>query len=186
MIIKRMAPLEAMVSECLAGIYVIISFSASFQQGNKMSSESNFVNAFKLSVATLAFGLLIPAAHAQTSPDTTMKPMPAEVVKPAPAGSTMDMKGMDMKGMDMKKMMMGMNEKMSAMKPSGNPDVDFASMMKIHHQGAIDMAEVELRDGKDTQMRKMAKDIIRAQKKEIAQLDKFLQKSGPSAMPMNK
>ena len=151
-----------------------------------MSSESNFVNAFKFSVATLAFGLLMPAAHAQTSPDTTMKPMPAEVVKPAPAGSTMDMKGMDMKGMDMKKMMMGMNEKMSAMKPSGNPDVDFASMMKIHHQGAIDMAEVELRDGKDTQMRKMAKDIIRAQKKEIAQLDKFLQKSGPSAMPMNK
>jgi uncharacterized protein (DUF305 family) len=151
-----------------------------------MSLKVSHVKAFQLGVAALALGLLMPAVHAQTSPDTTMKPMPADVAKPAPAGSTMDMKSMDMKGMDMKKMMMGMNEKMSAMKPSGNPDVDFASMMKVHHQGAIDMAEAELRDGKDTQMRRMANDIIRTQKKEISQLDKFLQKSGATAMPMNK
>lgn len=151
-----------------------------------MSLKINHVKAFQLGSAILTLGLLMPVAHAQTSPDTTMKPMPDEVVKPGPSGSAMDMKGMDMKGMDMKKMMMGMNEKMSAMKSSGNPDVDFASMMKIHHQGAIDMAEAELRDGKDTQMRKLATNIIRAQKKEIAQLDKFLQKSGASAMPANK
>ena len=29
-------------------------------------------------------------------------------------------------------------------KPSGNPDKDFADMMLPHHQGAIDMAKVEL------------------------------------------
>jgi uncharacterized protein (DUF305 family) len=146
-----------------------------------MSSKVNFFQAAQFGAVVLSFGLMMPAAYAQTSPDVGMKPMPAEIAKPPAMGS-----GMDMTGMDMKKMMMGMNEKMSAMKSSGNADVDFASMMRVHHQGAIDMAEAELRDGKDPQMRGMAKDIIRAQKKEIAQLDKFLEKSGPVAMPMKK
>lgn len=90
----------------------------------------------------------------------------------------MGMKGMDMKGMDMKDMMKGNNDKMSSMKMTGNADVDFAMMMRIHHQGAIDMAEAELRDGKDSQMKKIAKGIIAAQKKEIAQFDKFLARNG--------
>lgn len=86
----------------------------------------------------------------------------------------MDMKGMKPGNMDMKGMMKDMSEKMSSMKMSGNPDVDFAMMMRIHHEGAIQMAEVELRDGKEASMKKMAKDIISAQKKEIAQIDKFI------------
>ena len=49
-------------------------------------------------------------------------------------------------------------------------------MMKMHHQGAITMAESELKMGKEPAMKKMAKDIIAAQKKEIAQFDKFLAK----------
>ena len=80
--------------------------------------------------------------------------------------------------MDMKAMMSSMNEKMTAMPMSGNTDVDFASMMRIHHQGAINMAEAELKTGKNVQMRTMAKNIIAAQKKEIAQLDKFLAAQG--------
>ena len=84
------------------------------------------------------------------------------------------MKGMKPGNMDMKGMMKGMSEKMSSMKMSGNPDVDFAMMMRIHHEGAIQMAEVELRDGKEASMKKMAKDIISAQRKEIAQIDKFI------------
>jgi len=89
-------------------------------------------------------------------------------------------------GMDMKAMMKDNNEKMSSMAMTGNADVDFAMMMRIHHQGAIDMAQAELRDGKNPQMRKMAQDIIAAQKKEIAQLDKFLAKSGHSMDKMTK
>ena len=87
-------------------------------------------------------------------------------------------------GMDMMSMMKDMNDKMSSMKMSGNADVDFAAMMRVHHQGAIDMAQAELRDGKEPQMRKMARDIIAAQKKEIAQLDKFLAKKGQAAAKM--
>ena len=99
-------------------------------------------------------------------------------------GAGMGMK--DMKSMDMQAMMKDGNDKMSAMKMTGNADVDFAMMMRIHHQGAIDMAQAELRDGKAPEMRKMARDIIAAQKKEIAQLDRFLAKNGHPVDKMGK
>jgi len=79
--------------------------------------------------------------------------------------------------MDMKSMMKDMNDKMASMKMSGDADVDFAMMMRIHHLGAIDMAQAQLRDGKNAQMRRMATNIIAAQKKEISELDKFIAKS---------
>jgi uncharacterized protein (DUF305 family) len=88
--------------------------------------------------------------------------------------------------MDMKPMMDGMNEKMSSMKMTGMPDVDFAMAMRIHHQGAIQMAEAELRDGKEPQMRAMAKAIINAQKMEIGQLDRFLAQHGHATGDMSK
>lgn len=86
-------------------------------------------------------------------------------------------------GMDMKSMMADMNEKMAMMKPSGNVDVDFAMAMRVHHQAAVTMAEAELQNGKDPQMRVMAKDIIDAQKKEIAVFDKFLAKHPMKTSP---
>lgn len=51
--------------------------------------------------------------------------------------------------------------------PSGDPDRDFAAMMIPHHQGAIDMAEVELRFGHDTVLRRLAQAIIVEQGQEI-------------------
>ena len=126
----------------------------------------------------VVLGLSMSAASAQ--PATSM---PSDMKKPMPM---MDMKhGTDMKhSMDMKSMMTDMNEKMTAMKPTGNTDVDFAMMMRVHHESAVTMAEAELQNGKDPQMRAMAKDIIRAQKKEIAMFDKFLAKRGQPGMKM--
>ena len=40
-------------------------------------------------------------------------------------------------------------------------------MMLPHHQGAIDMAKVELEFGKDPMLKKMAGEIIAARRKEI-------------------
>lgn len=70
-----------------------------------------------------------------------------------------------------------MQKKMAAMTMTGQADTDFAMMMVGHHQGAIDMAKAELASGKDAEMRKMAKKVIAAQTKEIAQLEAWLKKN---------
>ena len=41
-------------------------------------------------------------------------------------------------------------------KPSGNYDRDFAAMMVPHHQGAVDMARIELQFGTDPVLRRLA------------------------------
>ena len=60
------------------------------------------------------------------------------------------------------------------MKPmTGDPDKDFAMMMLPHHQGAIDMARVELKYGKDPTLRALAEAIIEAQGKEINEMKEW-------------
>lgn len=51
---------------------------------------------------------------------------------------------------------------------TGDADRDFARMMIPHHQGAIDMALVELRYGKDQRLKRLAQEIIVTQQQEIA------------------
>lgn len=62
-----------------------------------------------------------------------------------------------------------MERMMSAMhQPStGDVDRDFVSMMTPHHVGAIEMAELELRYGRNERLRRMAQEIIVTQKQEI-------------------
>jgi uncharacterized protein (DUF305 family) len=52
--------------------------------------------------------------------------------------------------------------------PSCDVDRDFVGMMVPHHQGAIDMAQAELRYGNNKQLRRMAQEIIVTQQAEIA------------------
>jgi uncharacterized protein (DUF305 family) len=63
----------------------------------------------------------------------------------------------------MAKMMAGMD-----VRPSGDVDADFVAMMVPHHQGAIDMAQAELRYGRNEQLRRLAQEIIVTQQEEIA------------------
>jgi uncharacterized protein (DUF305 family) len=95
-----------------------------------------------------------------------------------------DMKGMNMMAKPattaadnafagaMKSMMTGMN-----VKPTGDADRDFVPKMIPHHQGAVDMAKVELQYGADPELRQLATDIVAAQDKEIAQMKAWLEKN---------
>jgi uncharacterized protein (DUF305 family) len=54
-----------------------------------------------------------------------------------------------------------------AISSTGDPDRDFAGMMIPHHQGAVEMARVELQFGKDPALRRLAQAIIVEQLQEI-------------------
>lgn len=60
-----------------------------------------------------------------------------------------------------------MMDQMDAMTMSKDPDLDFANMMIMHHQGSIDMANYELQNGTDAQIKAMAQDVIDTQQQEI-------------------
>ena len=63
-----------------------------------------------------------------------------------------------------------MNKMMADMtiKPSGDVDRDFVEMMVPHHQGAVDMAQAELKYGHNEQLRRLAQEIVVTQQQEIA------------------
>ncbi|MGW6563956.1 DUF305 domain-containing protein [Streptomyces sp. NPDC054975] len=53
-------------------------------------------------------------------------------------------------------------------------DRKFAELMIAHHEGAVEMAEAEQKNGRDATARKLADDVVRTQSAEIAELKKIL------------
>ena len=110
-----------------------------------------------LGLAGLCAGSPARAAEPMAMDHSKMAPVAAgpgqgEADKAFAASNAAMMKGMDVQ-------------------PTGDPDRDFVAMMLPHHQGAVDMAKVELRYGKDPMLRKLAADIVKAQATEIAQME---------------
>ena len=46
---------------------------------------------------------------------------------------------------------------------TGDADIDFAAIMRKHHEGGIEMAKIQLKHGKDADMRRMAEKLIKEQ-----------------------
>jgi uncharacterized protein (DUF305 family) len=67
--------------------------------------------------------------------------------------------------------------------PSGDVDRDFVAMMVPHHQGAIDMAQAELRYGHNELLRRMAQEIIVTQQEEIAAMRLAVGEPLPPSVP---
>jgi uncharacterized protein (DUF305 family) len=149
-------------------------------------------------IAALSLAVLSNASVAEEQKEMDHSKMPGMDMK------DMDKKDMPTKGMDMNDMqdmhmkcmgMMGMdakgdqgpsskafdeaNKKMHqsmAIAYTGDADVDFVKGMIPHHQGAIDMAKIVLQYGKDPETKKLAENVIEAQKGEIAMMQDWLAK----------
>lgn len=111
-------------------------------------------------VATALLGARLLIAFALPSHLFAQEAHPA--AQPAATAATDEAAFLKENDTAMTKMMNGM-----AIKPTGDIDRDFVAMMSPHHQGAIDMAVIELRYGKNEQLRRIAQEIIVDQMQEI-------------------
>ena len=84
------------------------------------------------------------------------------------------MAGMSANHKEMMAAMKKMDRAMMGAPMTGDPDRDLVTMMMPHHQGAIDMARIYLRDGRDPAIRAMAEKIIVDQEREIAEFQAWL------------
>ena len=66
------------------------------------------------------------------------------------------------------------------LQPAGDVDADFVATMIPHHQGAIEVAQAELRYGRNERLRRIAQEIIATQREQIAAMHLAL---APSAGP---
>jgi uncharacterized protein (DUF305 family) len=126
----------------------------------------------------------VPApSHTTTSSSSHVQPMPMGSAMPGMTMNCVQMHSMMQSQMHsdsdkaMMQAMMHMHRSMLGMKMTGNPDHDFLLMMIPHHQSAIDVAQVELRYGKDPRVRALAASIISAQQKEIDRMRSWLSSS---------
>lgn len=78
--------------------------------------------------------------------------------------------GVEVGSLGMGHEMMGMDGDPSMLESADPFDPEFLKMMIPHHQGAVEMAKVELEKGKDPELRKIAQEIIDAQEREISEM----------------
>ena len=114
--------------------------------------------------------------NATTSSDTSTSTSTAATEQPSTTQDTTK------SGEGLMKSMNDMMDKMHSMQMTGDFDVDFANMMVAHHQGALDMAQIEASQGKDETMKSKAQEIPTKQKKEQQELKDFVQSYKPSGM----
>ena len=113
-----------------------------------------------LSILSMVVAVPVLAQQAAPMPGMNMPATPGAT----PGGGSM------MSAMDK------MSRDMAAVPMTGDTDREFAQMMIPHHQGAIDMARNEIARGKDPEMMKLARGVVAAQNKEIAQMKAWLTK----------
>ena len=123
---------------------------------------------FKTLASACALASFALGAAAQTQPTTPATPAPMAM------SPTQMAKGNGSE--EMKKSMMNGMDSMQKMQMSGDTDKDFAMLMKMHHQQALEMAKPEIAHRKSPELKAMARKIVRDQTKEIAQLDSWMKK----------
>ncbi len=67
-----------------------------------------------------------------------------------------------------------MMARMEAMPETNDPEIDFPKMMIMHHQGAINMANVQMQEGSNDSLKRISQKMITAQQMEIQELTTIL------------
>ncbi len=119
------------------------------------------------------------SGHAGQSMDAETYPEVCRQVDDGAGDQMAPHSGMDMPNMQEHQRaamegMMQMDQNMMQGMMADDPDVAFACGMIAHHQGAIDMAQVELEHGDDESMKQLAEKIIADQTREIAEMKAWL------------
>ena len=124
------------------------------------------LNKKALTIGAVVLAIGVSAAVAQTQGMDMQKMMQMMTPTPNDPPSTKDFKQAHMK------MMKDMH-----MDFSGNADVDFAKSMMKHHEGGIEMAKLQLKHGKDPEMRKKAEKLIKEQGQDNKDFQAWLKKN---------
>lgn len=136
----------------------------------------------RISLISFGFLFLLAACNNESSTEESTD------TSTATTGTTADTMSMQ-SNMPFMDVMNNMMKQMHSMQPTGDADYDFATMMKQHHQGAIEMSNIEITRGQDTALKARAQKIIEDSQKDIRDLDSFLAgyqaKSGNSQFGKN-
>jgi uncharacterized protein (DUF305 family) len=127
---------------------------------------------YRVATYGMALGLSILAAPALAEPTTSMHAMPMDMASGQLHGANDGAAAAPSTAAYQANAQSMMNA-MSAESYTGDADADFVAHMIPHHQGAVDQAQVELRYGKDPQMKALAANIIQSQRQEIELMKKW-------------
>lgn len=72
--------------------------------------------------------------------------------------------------------MNSMMQQMQEVRPTGDADHDFATLMRHHHVSAVEMARAQVAGGADPALKSMAQQILNDQQQEINAFDQYLQR----------
>jgi uncharacterized protein (DUF305 family) len=81
---------------------------------------------------------------------------------------------------------MGLDLDAKALKGAKRFDDRFIEMMIPHHEGAIEMSKVQLRDGGNAELKRLAREIITAQRREIEAMRAYSRGTPSSADHMDR
>lgn len=136
----------------------------------------------KNKLAVLAAGLFFMAACNDSTEEKAMTNDTANTTSTATTGQKSPNQDTARQSADVMKPMNDMMERMQSMQMTGDFDVDFANMMVEHHQGALDMSQIEVSHGKNEKVKAKAQEIIAKQQKEQQDLKNFVASYKPSGM----
>ena len=106
--------------------------------------------------------------------DDIVKTQNAEISTMRAANRRLKADGVTKGSLGVPEHMMGMDDDPASLNTAKPFDRAFIRMMIPHHEGALDMAKAEIAKGKDPELKQLAKDIVKAQEREIAQMREHL------------